>query len=203
MNGHMTIRPMETRDVREVTRIHLAAFPGFFLSFLGSRFLGLFYGEAVRCGEIALTATMDRRVVGLAMGSVRPGPFFKALLRRRFVAFALAAAPAVLRRPSVALRVGRALLKPRDAHKAPGTATLMSLAVDPAVQGTGAGKMLVGAFLEEARARGAAVVDLTTDKFGNERTNAFYQALGFRLAREIETPEGRILNEYEIALPSR
>jgi ribosomal protein S18 acetylase RimI-like enzyme len=193
---------MGAPDVPRAVRVHVAAFPGFFLSFLGPRFLRLFYGEAVLLREVVLVADLDGAVVGLVMGSTHPGRFFKALLRRRLLGFALAAAPAVLRRPSVALRVARALFKPSQAAKVEGTATLMSIAVGPEAQGLGAGKALVLAFIDEAARRGAVKVDLTTDKVDNERTNAFYRALGFRVAREIVTPEQRTLNEYELDLPA-
>lgn len=197
------IRPATSADVPKITEIHLAAFPGFFLSFLGARFLRLFYSEAVLLGEICLVATSGGAVVGFTMGSAQPGGFYGKLIKRRLFAFGLAALPAVLRKPSTALRVARALLKPKQAAKAAGIATLMSIGVDPAVQGTGAGKALVLAFFDEARRRGASVVDLTTDKVENERTNAFYRALGLVVAREIVTPEGRILNEYEIDVRDR
>jgi len=196
----LTLRPMGERDVPRVVEVHLSAFSGFFLSFLGPRFLRLFYAEAVALDEVALVACAEEAIVGFVMGSVAPGRFFGALLRRRLVGFALAAAPAVLRRPGSALRLVRALLKPRDAAKPAGIATLMSLGVDASAQGLGAGKALVEAFLRDAAARGATKVDLTTDKLDNERTNAFYRRLGLRVAREILTPEGRVLNEYEIDL---
>lgn len=197
------VRPMRSDDVMRVVEIHLAAFPGFFLSFLGARFLRVFYSEAVALREICLVATSGGAVVGFTMGSAHPGGFYGKLIKRRLFAFGLAALPAVLRRPSTALRVARALLKPKQAAKAAGIATLLSIGVDPSTQGTGAGKALVLAFFDEARRRGAAVVDLTTDKVDNERTNAFYRNLGLSVAREIVTPEGRILNEYEIDLRSR
>ncbi len=194
---------MASADVSRAVEVHLAAFPDFFLSFLGPRFLALFYGEAIALGEIALVADLDGSLAGLVMGSVQPGRFFKALLRRRLVAFALAAAPRVLRRPSSALRVARALLKPSQAARGDGTATLMSLAVRPDAQGSGGGRALVLAFRDEAARRGARKVDLTTDKVGNARANAFYRSLGFVVAREIVTREGRVLNEYELDLPGR
>jgi ribosomal protein S18 acetylase RimI-like enzyme len=165
--------------------------------------LRLFYAEAVALGEICLVATSDGLVAGFVAGSAQPGGFFKKLIRRRALAFGLAALPAVLRRPSTAARVARALVKPKQAAKAAGIATLMSIGVDPATQGTGAGKALMLAFLDEARRRGATTVDLTTDKLENDRTNAFYLSLGFAVAREITTPEGRVLNEYEIDVRGR
>ena len=74
----------------------------------------------------------------------------------------------------------------------------MSIGIDPAAQGLGAGRALVAAFLAEARRRGSTKVDLTTDKLGNERANAFYRSVGFQVAREIVTPERRVMYEYEI-----
>lgn len=199
----LTVRAMTMADVERVVGIHVVAFPGFFLSFLGPRFLRVFYAESVVLGEVAQVAEVDSRVVGFVMGSTDPGRFFKMLLRRRLLRFAWAAVPAVARRPAVAFRVARAVLKPREAAKQAGTATLMSIAVDPAAQGTGAGKALVLGFIDEAARRGAVKVDLTTDKVGNDGTNAFYRSLGFSVAREIVTPEKRILNEYELDLPVR
>lgn len=203
MAARATVRAMTERDVSRVVEIHLAAFQGFFLTFLGPRFLRLLYAEAVALGEIALVAEVEGVLAGFVMGSESPGRFFKQILRRRLVAFALAAAPAVLRRPAVAARVARALVKPGSAARAGGTATLMSLGVDPSVQGAGAGKALVNAFLGEASRRGSTKVDLTTDKIDNDRTNAFYRGLGFQVAREIVTPEARVLNEYEIDVSTR
>lgn len=206
MSACVHTRPMTGEDVDRVVAIHQAAFPGFFLTFLGPRFLRLFYEEVVALGEIGCVAVLDGRCVGCAVGSASPGAFFRALLQRRLLAFAWSAIPAVLRRPAALLRVARALLKPAQARRAAGTATLLSLSVDPGVQRCGIGRRLVFAFVDEARRRGAALVDLSTDKHDNEPVNAFYRSLKFDVAREIVTPEGRVLNEYALVLddqPSR
>ena len=70
----------------------------------------------------------------------------------------------------------------------------------PELQGTGAGKKLVLAFLEEAKLRGCKRVFLTTDRDSNEVVNTFYTKLGFVLERHFVTPEGRRMNEYWINL---
>jgi ribosomal protein S18 acetylase RimI-like enzyme len=195
------VRPMRPEDVPAVVDLHLRAFPGFFLSFLGPRFLAVLYRSAVELREIALVAAVGDRITGFAMGSADPGRFFRRLLRAHQFEFAIAALPAVARRPGTALRIARALRKPSDAAKPAGTATLLSLAVDPALQTRGQGRLLVRAFSRECGARGAACVDLTTDKFENDAVNAFYIAVGFRVGREITTPEGRVLYEYVLDLP--
>jgi hypothetical protein len=100
----LSVRPMSGEDVDRVTQVHLGAFSGFFLSFLGRRFVRLFYSETVALGEIAFVAECEGIVVGLVAGSSHPGRFFERLLQRRLLAFATAALPAVMRRPSVAIR---------------------------------------------------------------------------------------------------
>ncbi len=81
-------------------------------------------------------------------------------------------------------------------------ATLMSVAVAPDAQGGGIGKLLINAFLAEAKNRGVQQVNLTTDKVNNESVNAFYQKLGFNKIASFTTPEGREMNEYLIEIPS-
>ncbi len=62
------------------------------------------------------------------------------------------------------------------------------------------GKVLVEAFLAEARGSGCRRVFLTTDSDGNDAANAFYRKMGFRVERQFVTPEGRAMNEYWIEL---
>ena len=196
------IRIMSDSDVDSAVKIHLAAFRGFFLSFLGRRFLELYYRSGIRYNEILLVATENERIVGFVMGSMAPGRFFRNLLMRHTVSFALAAAPAVIKRPSVALRVMRAMQKPKQATRPLATATLLSIGVEPGSQRSGVGRKLVMAFNKVAQRHGALRVDLTTDKVNNEKVNEFYRSLGFVIAREIKTPENRVLNEYELDLPT-
>ena len=118
----------------------------------------------------------------------------------RWIRFFLASLAAMVRKPSVVPRVGRALLHPARNPAGKDVAGLYSIAVLPALQGTGAGAKLVEAFLEEARRRGCGKVFLTTDRDGNDAVNGFYIKAGFRLEREYATPEGRWMNEYRIDL---
>jgi len=192
------IRPMEPRDVEAVSAVHLAAFPGFFLAFLGARFLREIYRALVADEEcIAYVAVDDGRVIGFVAGSTTAG-FYRRAAKRRWFRFALASAGAFLRKPSIAPRLLRALYAPpRPAAEG---ALLMALAVDPALQRSGAGRLLTRAFVEGARRRGAAAVVLTTDKLGNDAVNAFYRAQGFTVTGEFTTPEGRTMHEYILTI---
>lgn len=190
----IVLRPMSPADVEAVTDIHLAAFPGFFLSFLGPRFLRQLYDAVVADDEgIAFVAAEGDRIVGFVAGSGSSG-FYRRAARRRWLSFAWASLGALIRRPAIARRLLRALYAPPKTSSS--GALLMSLAVDPAVRRSGAGKLLTRAFVDAARQRGAHAVVLTTDKGGNDAVNAFYRAQGFTVASEYVTPEGRAMNEY-------
>src|SRR5437764_5067515 len=136
----MNVRPMERNDLDAVVAIHLAAFPNFFLTFLGSRFLRVFYG-AVMTDGIALVATIDERVAGFVVGMLDSRSFYRRLLLTRFVHVAIAILPLVLRHPSTLVRVARRGVG-RAFQPAPG-AELMSLAVHPRQQHRGIGRALI------------------------------------------------------------
>ena len=190
------VRPMRREDLPAVVAIHLAAFPNFFLSFLGPRFLRLFYAAVMRDG-IALVATLDGRVSGFAAGSVDSREFYRLLFRKRFVLVALSIVPAILRKPPTLMRVvRRALYRTSSEGAVTKGAELMSLAVDPAQQRHGAGRALVAAFAARAKEAGAESLWLITDAADNDQVKRFYESLGFTKIRSFTNDEGRALEEY-------
>lgn len=193
------IRYAMDQDVPSMVDIHLRSFPSFFLSFLGAGFLRELYGATIVDQEgIAFVAEDRDRIVGFSTGTSEPTGFYLRLLRQRWWRFGLACVRPLIRRPSIAPRLLRAFRRPHENDTKTGRATLMSIAVRPEAQGTGTGKWLVRAFLQEAARRGCRQVDLTTDKDNNNDVNAFYAGLGFRCERSFVTPEGRAMNEYVI-----
>lgn|ERR1700682_4423437 len=203
----VSVRRMETRDVAAVVRVHLRSFPGFFLSFLGPSFLRQLYLGIVEdpSGIAFVTDSTDGDTVvgvgGFVAGTDQPEGFYRRLLQRRWWHFGLASAVPALRRPRIVPRLLRALTMPRrSGEHGADSALLMSIAVEPAGQGTGAGAALVEAFLDEARRRGRERVVLTTDAADNDAVNRFYLQRGFSIVRTLATPEGRQMNEYAISL---
>jgi ribosomal protein S18 acetylase RimI-like enzyme len=195
---------MKDSDVSEVVTTHLESFPGFFLSFLGSRFLTLLYrGVLADAQGISLVACSNNRVDGFVVGVVEQRGFYRNLIRKQWWKFGFAAIGAVLRRPMIIPRLLRALKQPESVGECCAAACLMSIAVHPRAEGRGLGRTLVEAFSAEARRRGLKAYCLTTDRDGNDRVNRFYQRLGFRLGRTYVTPEGRATNEYVISLESQ
>jgi GNAT superfamily N-acetyltransferase len=195
------IIPMQAIHIREVVDVHLHSFEGFFLSFLGPQFLRLYYESIVDyLGGVGYVYLNGGRVVGFVCGIVGPSRFYRHLIRTRWWRFAVAALGAALRRPSIVPRLFRALLYPSKTSRRADTATLTSIAVDPAMKGEGIGAKLVAVFLEDVRGRGVRRVNLTTDRHGNDKVNTFYQKQGFRCERAFTTPEGREMYEYFILL---
>jgi ribosomal protein S18 acetylase RimI-like enzyme len=196
------IRTMTASDVRAVTDIHLRTFPGFFLSFLGPRFLELYYAGVCGAPEgIAFVCAVSGvKPAGFVAGTSNPRGFYSRLLRRRWLSFAIASLGTVIKKPAILPRLFRALVHPASNPAGEDVAGLYSIGVLPEFQGAGAATELVNAFLDAAVQRGCRRVFLTTDRDDNEAVNAFYVKRGFRVGRRYETPEGRRMNEYWIDL---
>ena len=198
----MEVKTIQIDNISDCVTLHLKSFKGFFLTFLGFKFLRMLYESILTdaSGIGFLAENANQKIIGFVIGSTQPGGLYGRLLRRSWFKFGLAALPAFLRSPAILPRLLRAFSMPSQPLPAPNCATLMSIAVDPACQGSGVGGLLVSAFLEEARQRGLTWVNLTTDAENNAAVNRFYQANGFTLHRTYTTPEGRGMNEYLIQL---
>ena len=195
------IARLDRHHVDPVVAIHLAGFEEFFLSFLGPRFLRLYYESIADYPDSVGYVYLDgERVIGFVCGVESPSRFYRYLIRTRWWRFAVAALGATLRCPSIIPRLFRALSYPGQTSRQEDNVTLTSVAVEPTTQGKGIGAKLVATFLEDMRVRGVKRVDLTTDRYGNDQVNAFYERQGFHCERTFVTPEGREMNEYVISL---
>jgi colanic acid biosynthesis glycosyl transferase WcaI len=194
------IVPISAEHIRQVVQIHMSAFPNFFLTFLGPRFLEEFYGSfAVDPAGIGFVGqdVHTKQVYGAVVGPFNPAGYFKRLLKRRWWAFCIASSTAVLKKPTVTPRLFRAVFYRGDAPSGRQDISLLSsIAVSPNIQTKGIGRALVGAFLGEVKKRGGKGVFLTTDAKDNDKVNRFYQNLRFKLESSHLTPEGREMNRY-------
>ncbi len=192
---------MQASDVNAMVDVHLQAFQGFFLSFLGQAFLRELYSAiAADPSRISYVYEESGQLRGFVAGTDEPPGFYRRLLNQRWWRFGLTSVGAMLRRPAIIPRLVRALRMPHQAAPVERNALLMSIAVTPGMQGRGVGRSLVEVFLQEAAQRNLKKVVLTTDRLNNEMANSFYCGLGFTCARMFVTPEGRAMNEYEILL---
>jgi len=193
----MNVRPMESSDLPGVVKTHLEAFPQFFLSSLGPRFLHHFYAAIL--GDptgIAMVATENGAVVGFVAGTSQPTGFYRRFLFRRFVSVSLSLFSPPVTKPKTLFAVVRRALRRTTGVRVPRAAELMSLAVAPAYQNRGIGRGLTTAFVSATRDRGSRAVWLTTDAFDNERVMHFYENAGFERTRTFTNSEGRVMHQY-------
>lgn len=197
--GGYAVRDIQADDVRSVVTVHLRAMPDFFLSSLGSGFLRTYYASVIVDQTAIAAVAVDETsgdIAGFVVGSRNPAGFYGRLLRERWLHFAVASIPALLRNPAAALRIARATRYPSSQPEGEGVGGLYSIAVLPEVQGLGVGRLLVDRFLLEARAGGLSAVYLHADAEGNDGWNALLVKTGWQLRKTFSTPEGRSMNEY-------
>ena len=110
------VRRMEMENIEMVVKVHIASFPCFFLSFLGSRFLSLFYYGicSAREGIAFIYLSNTGNPAGFVAGTANPRGFYSRLLKRGWFKFALASIIPIMRKPSVFWRVARAVFHPSD-----------------------------------------------------------------------------------------
>jgi ribosomal protein S18 acetylase RimI-like enzyme len=203
-----TLRPANLLDLPRMVAVHQGAFPGFFLTLLGPRFLGELYAGFLTAGNsICYVADERGECLGFVVGTTEPAGFFKRLLARRWHAFLYAGLSPLMRHPvSVSQRFLAALFFRGDLPALITGATLLSsLAVHSLAKGKGVGLALVEKFCAEAVARGSNCIYLVTDEDNNHRVNSFYRKCGFSLDGSSRRMSGRVMNRYlrSAALPTK
>ena len=193
----ISLRSMRTADLEKVVEIHLKCFPGFFLSFLGPRFLKLYYKAILDFSQYAFVAERAGSVAGFVTGIDNGFGFFRVILKTRGLQFAIAAVPTVLRKPTIIPRLLRAFKK-GNSSSADGSpsVTLTFIAVDQAQQGTGTGQQLMQHFESIVRNDGFKRIFLETNADNNEAVCRFYERRGYSIVRTYVTSEGRRMHEY-------
>ena len=205
MSMHKDVQISEAvpNQLNAIVLLHISAFPGFFLTFLGRGFLTHLYRGFMRHKQSCLlTATDERgRVVGFVAFSEDISGFYRYLLKRSFIPFAWYSLLAVFRKPDAMLRLLRALTRPKESDRHESYAELTSIGVASQYANLGIGGLLVNAVIHKVDFNRMAYLKLETDAVGNERVNGFYRRNGFVLDHSYETPEGRKMNEYRYVPP--
>lgn len=193
------IETLKEEYINKVVMIHIEAFPTFFLTFLGPKFLKEFYRSFLRDSQGIGFVALDndsKEILGAIVGPLNPQGYYKRLLKRKWFSFCIASMSAVIKKPSVIKRLFKALFYRGEAPQGIERSLLSSIAVSPNAQGKGAGKALVVKWLDEANSRGSKGAFLTTDAENNDSVNTFYQKIGFKLESSYNTPQGRKMNRY-------
>ena len=193
------LRFATNNDVDTICQLHCDAFPGFFLTSLGSAFLRQLYRSFIsEKSGCCLVAVDEGNVVGFAAGTSVPDFFFPMIRKKRLFRFAWSALPGLLKNPIFVVRKCWSALsyKGEPVPNIGNAALLSSLAVSPSCAGRGIGAELVSAFGKEMKRSGATAMYLTTDAEENDQVNRFYEKCGFQLRDSFVRPGKRVMNRW-------
>ncbi|MBR4761803.1 MAG: GNAT family N-acetyltransferase [Clostridia bacterium] len=183
--------------VGSIAELHKAAFPSFFLTQLGKPFLKtlyLGYLEDEKSG--ILVAEEDGKTVGFLAYSTDYPRFFKQLIKRHVIRFALCSAKAAALHPSFVKRILGAFKKSGSVEKPEDYVELASICTDPQNEKRGIATALVDKLKSMVDFDRFAYISLETDAEDNAAANNFYIKNGFVISRSYKTNEGRVMNEY-------
>ncbi len=191
----------DRRQIDSVVRVHMASFPGFFLTFLGKGFLRQLYrGFAEHDKSGLIIAENETGIAGFLAYSNNVSEFYKHLIKKHLIRFAFYSLRGFIRSPRSLFRLVRALTYPKSTRRNEEYIELSSIGVHPASSGSGIGSRLIDELKAMAKGTDAAYIKLETDADDNEKANSFYQKNRFRLDHVYETPEKRRMNEYRFYL---
>ncbi len=182
------VRPGTDAEARASAAMHAGQISEGFLSVLGPGFLRRLYRRIGRSPESFLLVADDRgAAVGFVAGSTNVPGLYRSFLLRDGVPAAIGAAGALVAGWRRALdTLGHATANGAGAGRGP---ELLAIAVDPAWQGRGVGRLLVGSFLDEVGARGAEAAHVVVGA-DNRAAVSLYERAGFVTVERFELHAG-------------
>lgn len=185
LNNEFSCREATIEDIDQVACIHIAAFPDFFLTQLGSRFLCLMY-RAFLLSPVSVFVVCQRadgHLCGFAVGALQSGPRDRRLALQFLPKFIWAIIPALLRRPLwIIQRIWARFFETGGAPVVSSQAVMLrSIGVSPEAQGGGVAAALLSSFERLGLSLGSTEIALTTDVDNNERAQGFYRKQGYEV----------------------
>lgn len=199
---NMNIKEIEQSNnnyvINEVVDIHMAAFRGFFLTFMGKGFLKVMYKCYCEFEKSGLIGAFDDNgdLVGFLAFSGDMSGLYKYMIKKKLLLFGWYSVLAFFRKPKIFIRLLRAFLKPGESNREEKYIELSSIGVNPDSDNKGVGTQLISYLKDMVDFSEYEYINLETDAVDNEKANKFYLKNGFILTRMYETAEKRKMNEY-------
>ena len=189
----LVIKPIIKKDIDSVVRIHIAAFPDFFLTQLGCTFLQFYYKSVLKHKlGIMMGAFNDAGLIGFCAATQLSKSFNSSLIINNPFLFSFVGVRLLFTNPKAIIRLLKNLTKSDSEVEDDGSyAEILSICVDPNQQGDGVGKKLLKAVEEELNKDNIKRLSLTTDYDHNENTISFYKSLEFKIMYVFETYPNR------------
>ena len=177
----IAIQKATINDIDAIVSIHEAAFPDFFLTQLGTAFLKLYYKSVMKHKVgMLLICKMDGDTIGLCAGTIISAGFNTRLVKANLFQFGWESVKILFSKPMGLIRLMKNMNKEDSSVGDDGNyAELLSIAVDPKVQRSGAGKAMLSELEKVMKEKGGERLSLTTDYEDNDKAVSFYKSLGY------------------------
>ena len=182
-------------DIESIVRIHISAFPDFFLTTLGEDFLKTYYSCFVKSTDgIVLCAENEGEVVGFSASAIHCKGFNSNLIKKNLGCFGWLSFKMLFTSPKSLIRLVKNLTKKSaEVDDKEDYAELYSIGVAKGQQGFGIGKQLLAETEKVLRELEVGKVSLTTDYYDNAATLHFYQSMKYEVLYEFVTyPDRRM-----------
>ncbi len=197
MKTQNDIRELTIKDAKLLAKLHILAFPNFFLTSLGERFLNTFYEKTIKSENgLGLGIFNGDRIIAFAIGTNQIKGFYKSLIRNEGLSLLLSAFPTIVYKPKNILRIIKNLLGKNDGFEPTEGGWLLSICTDPEYQGTGISQQCFLGFEKLIIDKSIMKLWLTTDSQENERANLFYKKMNYQLKCTFTNTNNRKMNLY-------
>ena len=179
----MEIRKVNKHEIVQVVLIHKKAFNDFFLTKLGDKFLWLYYSTVSKNKNGILIGYYEgENLLGFSCATYLSRGFYSTLVKDNFVKFAIIGIKLVFTKPGSLIRILKNFSKSDISIRDDGNyAELLSIGVNPGMQGSGIGKQLLVDLEEQLSQKGIKQLSLTTDYYKNDKAIGFYKSLGYEI----------------------
>jgi ribosomal protein S18 acetylase RimI-like enzyme len=188
---------LKEEDTNNIADIHIAAFPGFFLTALGKDVLRVFYRSLFQDkSTIVWGVSNEQKLIGFFVASTKSKGLYTRIFIKHFLNFLTPLTISFLKNINL-LKKMITSVNSVNYFNVPLTfqASLLSICVSPNYAGKGIGKLLLNKLENELKLQKQTGYYLTTDAEKNEATNSFYLNYGFQL-HDIYRQDKRIMNIY-------
>lgn len=179
------LRKMEAKDAKAISKIHINALGGGFLSSLGEDFLKMVY-EGIISSKwgVGYVHIRDSKIVGFITGSMDTSKIFKDIYFKKPLSFGKIIFTQALRNPRTIKKIYQSWRYP-DLVENKVNAELLSIAVIEEFRGKGIGKQLVS---ELINCFGKNDIQRFTVSVDSSLAGAkeFYKAMGFKITESID-----------------
>lgn len=181
--NNVNVRNMVTEDLEEVIKVHKTAFPGFFLTRMGTKIIRLYYETLINYdGTIALVACQQHNkslIEGFVTGFSNPRGFYSVFNRKRRE-MALSIIIALLKDPKLITDIWRNAYRIQSLTLQDSSEVELS-SIAARKTGVGTGGLLIKSFIDIASKQGATHIRLSTDAENNDFVRKFYESKGFQV----------------------